>query len=88
MFEVAMRLNYQFMDDANVIMDGTQLWKLRPLGETDLLMLATAYFRTGDFASAAATAQAGVGADGAARKAPNAELVEILMNAEARLKEK
>jgi hypothetical protein len=92
MYELAMRLIYQFMDDENVIMDGSQLWKLRPLDGTDFLLLATAYFRTGDFANAAATAQAGMNADAVAGKLPDADLrgklLDVLMNARSELKEK
>src|SRR5260221_2899763 len=85
MYAVAMRLNSQFTDDADVIGDARELAKLRPLSEPEVRLLAAAYFRTADFANAAAAAKAGIDAGAASGREPNLELREILMSAEAKL---
>jgi hypothetical protein len=88
MYEVALRLNAAAMDDADAILDALDLAKLRPLDEAEVLALAAAYFRLGDFPNAAVAAKAGIDAETAASMPPDPELARIFENAEARLDEK
>jgi DNA-binding SARP family transcriptional activator len=87
-YEMAMQLNYQFMDYDNVIRDGAELQKLHPLSQMDVLVLAAAYLRTGDAASAAVTAKAGIDAYRASGKEPDPELAQIYKDAQAKLGDK
>jgi len=87
MYSIAVRLNYQSMDYANVIKDAEELQKLQPLDETGYLVLIQSYYNTGDFPNAASTAKAEIAARTAAGMKPTEDVLGLLLNAQIKSKD-
>ena len=87
MYAVAMRLNYQKMDYANVIKDGNELQMLQPLDDTSYLVLIQSYYNTMDFPNAAAAAKAEVAAKVAGGMKPGEDVLGLLLNAQIKSKD-
>jgi tetratricopeptide (TPR) repeat protein len=81
MFSTYMILNYAAMDYAKVIQGATELQKLQPLDEKGSIVLTQAYYNTMDYANAAKVAKE------ASDKAPNADLLGLLLNSQAKMKD-
>jgi tetratricopeptide (TPR) repeat protein len=87
MYAVAMRLNYQKMDYANVIKDAADLQKLQPLDDTGYLVLIQSYYNTMDFPNAAAAAKAELAAKVASGMKPGEDVLGLLLNAQIKSKD-
>jgi tetratricopeptide (TPR) repeat protein len=87
MYSIAMRLNYQAMDYANVIKNATDLQKFQPLDDTGYLVLIQSYYNTNDFANAAAAAKAELAAKVAANMKPGEDVLGLLLNAQIKNKD-
>jgi tetratricopeptide (TPR) repeat protein len=87
MYAVAMRLNYQKMDYANVIKDAAALQMLQPLDDTGYLVLVQSYYNTMDFPNAAAAAKAEVAAKVASGMKPGEDVLGLLLNAQIKSKD-
>jgi tetratricopeptide (TPR) repeat protein len=86
MYNVAMRLNYQSMDFADVIKDAAELQKMQPLDDTGYLVLIQSYFNTSDFANAAETSKKEIAAKVAAGGKPSEDVLGLLLNAQIKNK--
>lgn len=86
MYNVAMRLNYQTMDFADVIKDAAELQKMQPLDDTGYLVLIQSYFNTNDFANAAETSKKEIAAKVAAGGKPSEDVLGLLLNAQIKNK--
>ncbi|HEX3483888.1 MAG TPA: hypothetical protein VHT51_02440 [Micropepsaceae bacterium] len=87
MYAVAMRLNYQKMDYANVIKDAKELEVLQPLDDTSYLVLIQAYYNTMDFPNAATTAKAEIASKVMAGMKPGEDVLGLLLNAQIKSKD-
>jgi tetratricopeptide (TPR) repeat protein len=87
MYSIAMRLNYQAMDYANVLKNAAELQKIMPLDDTGYLVVIQSYYNTNDFASAATSAKAEVAAKVAAGMKPTEDVLGLLLNAQIKNKD-
>jgi tetratricopeptide (TPR) repeat protein len=86
MYSTAMKLNYQATKDyPKVIQDGVALEKLRPLDETEGLVLTQTYYTTMDYAGAAQSAKNVIATEKAAGKPPAIDLLKMLVNSELKV---
>jgi hypothetical protein len=86
MYNVAMRLNYQTMNFAEVIKDAAELQKMQPLDDTGYLVLIQSYYNTNDFTNAADIAKKEIAAKVAAGGKPSEDVLGLLLNAEIKSK--
>jgi tetratricopeptide (TPR) repeat protein len=87
MYAVAMRLNYQKMDYANVIKNATDLQMIQPLDDTGFLVLIQSYYNTMDFPNAASAAKAEIAAKVASGMKPGEDVLGLLLNAQIKSKD-
>lgn len=82
MYSMGMLLNYAAMDYAKVIQSAEQLKALnQPFNEQQNLVLVQAYYSTMDYANAAKVAKE------ASDQTPNADLLGLLLNSQAKMKD-
>jgi tetratricopeptide (TPR) repeat protein len=88
MYSMGMLLNYAAMDYAKVIQSAEQLKALnQPFNEQQNVVLVQSYYSTNDFANAAKTARAAADARTAAGEKPGADLLGLLLNSQAKMKD-
>jgi len=82
MYSMGMLLNYAAMDYAKVIQSAEQLKAMnQPFNEQQSLVLVQAYYSTNDFANAAKAAKE------ASDAKPNADILGLLLNSQAKMKD-
>ena len=82
MYSMGMLLNYAAMDYAKVIQSAEQLKAMnQPFNEQQNLVLVQAYYSTNDFANAAKAAKE------ASDAKPNADILGLLLNSQAKMKD-
>lgn len=86
MYNVALRLNYQNMNYAEVIKDGTELEKLQPLDDTGYLVMIQSYYNTNDFTNSAEMAKKEIAAKAAAGMRPSEDVLGLLLNSQIKAK--
>jgi tetratricopeptide (TPR) repeat protein len=87
MYSIAMRLNYQAMDYANVLKNAADLQKIMPLDDTGYLVVIQSYYNTNDFANAATAAKAEIAAKIASNMKPTEDVLGLLLNAQIKNKD-
>jgi hypothetical protein len=84
MYALAMKLNYQAMNYPKVLQAAAGLKMIRPLDETDYEVLVQTYYTQNDYANTIATAKEANAAAVAAGMRPNAGVLGMLLNSQAK----
>jgi hypothetical protein len=84
MYDLAMKLNYQADNAAKVIEAANNLKMIRPLDATSFEVLTQTYYKANDFPNAIVTAKDAVAAAQSAGQKPDASILGILLNAQAK----
>ena len=84
MYDLGMKLNFQAGDKVKAIADAVELKKIRPLDDTGYQVLTQAYYQQDDMPNTITTAKEAIAALVAGGSKPDAAILGMLLNAQAR----